>query len=172
MRSASVEPAEAVTRTECAGGQALAERAQYPMPSSAAVSAVMRGNRKVDTSPELRLRSGLHRQGLRFRKNCRIDVAGLPVTPDIVFPGRRVAVFVDGCFWHSCPEHGTRPRSNEGYWSAKLARNRARDALVDQRLHDAGWRVIRVWEHVPPADAISLVASAVTTEGTERGHLR
>ena len=133
----------------------------YPLPSSAAVTAVMRANRKVDTSPELRLRSALHRRGLRFRKHFRIDVGAVRVTPDVVFPRRRLAVFVDGCFWHGCPEHGTRPATNVGYWSAKLARNRERDARVNDALGLAGWEVLRLWEHVPPEEAVETVTSAV-----------
>jgi DNA mismatch endonuclease, patch repair protein len=102
----------------------------YPVPSSAAASAVMRANRKTDTSPELRLRSELWRQGLRFRKHYRISVPGLAVVADLVFVRARVAVFVDGCFWHRCPAHGSSPRANSTYWKAKLERNHARDLAV------------------------------------------
>src|SRR5687768_8666779 len=105
-----------------------------PIPTSAAASAVMRANRKSDTRPETRLRSALHARGLRFRKHLPIDAAGLRVRPDIVFPRVRLAVFVDGCFWHSCPIHGTNPRGNSSYWSPKLKSNVRRDALVDERL--------------------------------------
>jgi DNA mismatch endonuclease (patch repair protein) len=133
----------------------------YPLPSSPAVTAVMRANRKVDTSPELRLRSALHRQGLRFRKHVQINAGGTRVTPDVIFPRKRVAVFVDGCFWHGCPEHGTRPRTNTSYWSAKLTRNRERDARVDGALGSAGWQVVRVWEHVPAEDAVANVTSVL-----------
>ena len=133
----------------------------YPFPSSAAVSAAMRGNRKRDTGPELRLRSLLHAQGLRFRVNLEIQAPDLKVRPDIVFTKHRVAVFVDGCFWHSCRWHGTRPRANTHYWLPKLKRVAARDRQVKQLLTRAGWTVLRVWEHVPPERAADLVRNAL-----------
>jgi DNA mismatch endonuclease, patch repair protein len=133
----------------------------YPQPSSRAVSSVMRANRKVDTRPEVRLRQELHRLGLRFRKHLPIETPGLVVKPDVVFPSHRLAVFVDGCFWHSCPLHGTQPRANTSYWAAKLARNRTRDAQVDEGLSTAGWNVIRIWEHVSAPDAAAAVETAV-----------
>jgi DNA mismatch endonuclease (patch repair protein) len=80
---------------------------------------------------------------------------------DIIFPRQRVAVFLDGCFWHGCPDHGVRPRTNADYWSAKLDRNRARDAETDADLEAIGWLVMRVWEHEPPHDAAQRVAIAV-----------
>lgn len=83
------------------------------------------------------------------------------VRPDIVFTRARIAVFVDGCFWHACPEHGRPPRNNEWYWTPKLERNVARDARVTEALESAGWRVIRVWEHEPVPDAVSEVESAI-----------
>jgi DNA mismatch endonuclease (patch repair protein) len=107
----------------------------------------MKGNRRADTKPELALRKELHRRGLRFRKDAPLRQAERLRRVDIVFPGARLAVFVDGCFWHGCPEHGNKPRANTPYWSAKLARNVARDAQVDAELESAGWAVIRVWEH-------------------------
>jgi len=134
---------------------------EYPVPTSAAVTAVMRGNRKRDTRPEVRLRAALHRAGLRFRKE-RLVVAGeVRVRADVVFPSARVVVFSDGCFWHCCPEHGTSPRSNVDYWGPKLARNIARDRRVDEALRQAGWTVVRVWEHEPPDSAASLIEAAL-----------
>jgi len=121
----------------------------------------MRGNRKYDTSPERRLRSALHRRGLRFRKHTQIQGESVRVAPDIVFPRRRLAVFVDGCFWHSCPQHGSRPRTNSNYWSTKLARNESRDARVNDELAAAGWSVLRIWEHIPTDDAVLLVTAAL-----------
>lgn len=120
---------------------------EYPFPSSPAVSAIMRGNRKTDSKPEVQLRSALHRRGLRFRKNLLLHVDGLRVRPDIVFPKAKVAVFVDGCFWHRCPEHGVSPRANSGYWRAKLEGNVVRDRSVNRLMKAAGWRPIRIWEH-------------------------
>lgn len=122
-----------------------------------------RANRKIDTSPEVRLRSILHRRGYRFLKNSLIRLAGVSVRPDIVFTRVKVAVFVDGCFWHGCPDHGGRPRSNSDYWEAKLAKNVRRDRAVDAWLEAAGWRVVRLWEHVKPAEGADVVAEAVAT---------
>lgn len=119
----------------------------YPHPTSEIASRIMRANRKVGTQPEIRLRSALHRKGLRFRKDFVIEADGLRVRPDVTFPRRRVAVFLDGCFWHSCPAHGSVPGSNAGYWTPKLRRNVERDTRVDAALMSAGWNVIRIWEH-------------------------
>lgn len=110
----------------------------------------MQGNRSRDTKPELRLRSILHRRGLRYRVAAR-PIPGIRRTADVVFTRVRVAVFVDGCFWHGCPEHYRRPSSNVGYWDAKVQRNVARDREVEALLADAGWTVIRAWEHEDPA---------------------
>jgi DNA mismatch endonuclease (patch repair protein) len=114
----------------------------------------------------VRLRSALHRDGLRFRKNVLLRVEGLAVRPDIVFPGRRVAVFVDGCFWHRCPQHGESPRSNVSYWEAKLARNAARDHAVNTALTAAGWRVVRIWEHTPVDDAVVEIQAVLAAAPT------
>ncbi len=107
----------------------------------------MEANRRADTMRERRLRSELHARGLRFRKDFRFAAAGRPVRPDIVFARERVAVFVDGCFWHRCSKHSTAPRANADYWRDKLARNVERDRANDAALNDAGWAVVRVWEH-------------------------
>ena len=103
----------------------------------------MRRNPRRDTGPELALRSELHRRGLRFRKDLPLRVPGRVVRPDVVFTRARLAVFIDGCFWHRCPEHGTSPRSNSDYWRTKLDRNVARDHRVDEALAAAGWRSLR-----------------------------
>ncbi|GAA3533956.1 very short patch repair endonuclease [Amycolatopsis ultiminotia] len=121
----------------------------------------MRANRRTDTKPEIALRKELHRLGYRYRKDFPIVLDGLRVRPDIVFTARKVAVFVDGCFWHVCPEHGRQPVSNEWYWTPKLQRNMERDRIATDALHDAGWQVVRVWEHVPLAEAVSAVESAI-----------
>jgi DNA mismatch endonuclease (patch repair protein) len=117
----------------------------------------MQGNRKRDTRPELALRSELHRRGLRYRVDVR-PITSLRCRADLVFRRQKVAVFVDGCFWHGCPEHGTSPKTNASYWSAKIARNMERDQLNDAELSAAGWTVVRVWEHDLPADAASRIA--------------
>jgi DNA mismatch endonuclease (patch repair protein) len=120
----------------------------------------MQGNRGRDTSPEVRLRSVLHRRGLRFRKHVA-PLAGLRCQADLVFPGARVAVFVDGCFWHGCPVHGRTPRSNTDYWQAKIERNRRRDERNNGLLAEAGWTVVRVWEHEDPALVADRIAQVV-----------
>jgi DNA mismatch endonuclease, patch repair protein len=122
----------------------------------------MRAIRRTNTKPELALRSALHRQGYRFRKDYRLDLeAGARVRPDIAFTARRVAVFVDGCFWHACPEHGRNPEVNEWYWAPKLRRTVERDRAADAALTAAGWRVVRIWEHVPLTEAIAAVIAAL-----------
>lgn len=134
----------------------------YPRPTSSGVTAQMKGNRRADTRPEVALRAALHARGLRFRKDYLVPVAGRrPTRIDIAFTRTRVAVFVDGCFWHSCPEHGHTPRANTAYWKPKLERNKLRDSAVTDALREAGWSVVRVWEHVPLSDAATMIANAV-----------
>lgn len=124
----------------------------------------MRANRRRDTMPERALRSALHAAGLRYRCDLRLDLSsGRRVRPDIVFTRAKVAVFVDGCFWHCCPEHGHQPRTNTTYWQPKLARNRWRDQEDVEALEQAGWLVLRVWEHVGVEEAAMLVVAAVST---------
>jgi DNA mismatch endonuclease (patch repair protein) len=112
-----------------------------------------------DTTPELAIRSELHRRGFRFRVD-RAPLPGLRSRADIVFGPARVAVYVDGCFWHSCPEHATRPKANAEWWERKLTRNQERDRETNQVLTENGWTVVRVWEHEDPvvaADRIETV---------------
>jgi DNA mismatch endonuclease (patch repair protein) len=126
----------------------------------------MQANRRVDTGPEQRLRSALHRRGLRFRKDHRIDAGDVRVRADVVFPRERVAVFVDGCFWHCCPDHATQPKANASFWVAKLRRNVERDRLVDAALERTAWTVIRIWEHERSDDAASRIANVVRPAST------
>ncbi len=121
----------------------------------------MKANRRTNTKPELAVRSALHAMGYRYRKDFRLDLPARRVRPDIAFTSRKVAVFIDGCFWHACPEHGSKPKNNEWYWSPKLLKNVERDRAADAALHDAGWIVIRLWEHVPVKDAVAAVIAAV-----------
>ncbi|MFY9865754.1 MAG: very short patch repair endonuclease [Trebonia sp.] len=141
----------------------MAEKAAkpYPLPGSPGRSANMKANRRADTKPELALRSALHALGYRYRKDFRLDLPARRVRPDIAFTARKVAVFVDGCFWHACPDHGSQPKNNEWYWSPKLARNVERDRAADAALAQAGWIVVRLWEHVPVTEAVALVTAAV-----------
>jgi DNA mismatch endonuclease, patch repair protein len=134
----------------------------YPWPASALVSARMKRNPKFNTGVELRLRSELHRRGLRFRAHLAIPISGSKVRPDIVFTRQRLAVFVDGCFWHCCPEHGVMPRHNSEYWTEKIARNRRRDDKVNSELARLDWMVVRLWEHLPIAAAADMVAYAMS----------
>jgi DNA mismatch endonuclease (patch repair protein) len=116
-----------------------------------------------DTAPEWAIRQRLHASGLRYRVN-HPPVPGLRRRADIVFARSKVAVFVDGCFWHSCPEHGTSPKSNAGWWADKLEANRRRDAETDRVLTAAGWTVVRVWEHEDPDMAADHVGRAVQSQ--------
>ncbi|MGW3995354.1 very short patch repair endonuclease [Amycolatopsis sp. NPDC004772] len=134
----------------------------YPAAANEGRSRNMRANRRTDTKPEVTLRKELHRLGYRYRKDLPIVLEGVRVRPDIVFTKRKVAIFVDGCFWHVCPEHGRHPTSNEWYWTPKLRRNMSRDQLVTEALVDAGWQVVRIWEHVPLRDAVSAVEAAIS----------
>ncbi|MGH9891464.1 MAG: DNA mismatch endonuclease Vsr [bacterium] len=107
------------------------------------------------------MRSTLHRLGLRFRKDLLLRLPDRRARPDVLFVRRRVAVFVDGCIWHGCLEHGTSPRANSDYWLLKLERNAKRDRMTDRSLSEAGWRVVRVWEHEDPAEAARRVSHVV-----------
>jgi DNA mismatch endonuclease (patch repair protein) len=136
--------------------------AEYPRASSPGRSANMRAIRRTDTKPEIVLRQALHKLGYRYRKDYRLDLdGGRRVRPDIAFTARRVAVFVDGCFWHACPEHGRNPAVNDWYWAPKLRRNVERDRTADETLAGAGWQVVRIWEHVGLEDAVAAVIAAV-----------
>jgi len=106
----------------------------------------MLGNRSRDTRPELLIRRALHARGFRFRVDLRPEPS-LRTRADIVFTRRRIAVYIDGCFWHGCPLHATTPKSNESYWLPKLARNVERDAQSTASLEERGWLVLRFWEH-------------------------
>ncbi|WP_260037393.1 very short patch repair endonuclease [Micromonospora chalcea] len=131
-----------------------------PSPPPSAASTSMRSNRHRDTGPELRLRKALHARGHRYRVALPITVAGRRVRPDLVYTKRKLAVFVDGCYWHRCPDHGRAPSDPTGYWAAKLQRNVDRDLAVTAALKAEGWRVLRIWEHVTVDQAVALVEAA------------
>jgi DNA mismatch endonuclease, patch repair protein len=125
--------------------------------SSPSVRRTMQSNRKWNTKPELAVRRALHKLGLRYRIHTTPGQAASCIA-DVVFPTERVAVFIDGCFWHGCNLHTVPPRTNQEYWVHKIQGNRRRDAETDRQLADAGWLSIRVWEHEDPkraADRIS-----------------
>lgn len=120
----------------------------------------MRSNKGRDTKPEVALRSAVHALGLRYRVGAR-PLKEARRTADLVFTRAKVAVFLDGCFWHGCPEHHTVAVTNAKFWAEKVEGNRARDRDTDQRLAEAGWRSVRVWEHEDPAEAALRVRAVV-----------
>lgn len=128
--------------------------------SSPSVRAVMRGNRRRDTKPEMALRKAVHKLGLRYR----VDMAPLPGfnrRADLVFSKVGVAVFSDGCFWHGCPDHHRASNRNSEFWSEKISKNQSRDRQTDRVLTEAGWEVIRIWEHEDPDEAAQRIAAVV-----------
>lgn len=121
----------------------------------------MQANRSRDTKPELEVRRALHRLGLRYRVAIAPE-PGLRRRADIVFTRARVAVFIDGCFWHGCPEHGRSSfNHNADYWPTKIAANRARDTDTNLKLAQAGWLVLRYWEHQDAADVVADIQQTV-----------
>lgn len=120
----------------------------------------MQSNRGRDTVPELALRRAVHALGLRYRVSVR-PLPAVRRTADLVFTKAKVAVFMDGCFWHGCPDHHTRSATNAAYWAEKVRRNRERDAETDRLLAEAGWLVVRVWEHEDPVSSARMIAEQV-----------
>lgn len=142
-------------------------RIEGPIPSSDQARIRMERQRMRDTAPELVLRSLLHRMDLRFRVDRQV-IPGLRHRADIVFVTAKIAVFVDGCFWHACPEHGTWPKANHEWWRAKLERNVERDRATDGALQQVGWVVIRVWEHDDPEQAALRIMAEVGRRSIQR----
>lgn len=138
--------------------QGYAKLPTFDLPVSDATRRTMQSNRRRDTAPELRLRSALHHSGLRYR----VDYS-LPFDrrrrADIVFTRVDLYVFVDGCFWHGCPEHFVTPKTRTSFWSQKIAGNQERDRDTDLRLKTLGCSVLRIWEHVPTEEAVDVVCS-------------
>lgn len=129
--------------------------------TTAQTSSRMSRQARRDTKPEIELRRRLHSLGYRYRVNHPLP--GMPRRrADLTFTAKRVAVFVDGCFWHGCPEHGTSPRNNGAWWAEKLRKNVARDRETDAALDVAGWCVVRIWEHENPDAATLRVVRALT----------
>lgn len=114
----------------------------------------MQANRRRDTLPEIKVRQLLHAWGLRFRVDFLIKLKEVKARPDIVFTRARLAVFIDGCFWHGCPEHKGVPKTNTDYWLPKIKKNRERDERQTAALEKAGWIVLRFWEHDDPERAV------------------
>jgi DNA mismatch endonuclease, patch repair protein len=131
-----------------------------PAPISVQVSQQMANVARRDTRPELELRRELHTRGMRYRVDARPHPA-LRGRADILFRRAQVAVYVDGCFWHNCPDHGVLPKNNRDWWRAKFMATELRDRATEATLHDMGWTVMRVWEHEEPTGAADRVEAAV-----------
>ena len=144
------------------------DRREVPAASSDAVRATMRANRGRDTGPELAVRRELHAMGLRYRVDHPLPFDRRR-RADIAFTRAKVAVFIDGCFWHGCPEHGTTPKMNSAFWAEKIARNRARDEDTTERLEAMGWTVLRFWEHENPTSCVELVRQTLLRIVRPRG---
>jgi DNA mismatch endonuclease (patch repair protein) len=119
------------------------------MPEASSPEALrrMKRQRRFDTRPEIAIRRLVHAKGLRYRVDAVLPVVGVRRRADMLFGRSKVAVFVDGCYWHSCPDHGTKPKANAEWWAEKLAANVSRDRDTDRRLAAVGWAVLRIWEH-------------------------
>lgn len=139
-----------------------------PEASSENVRRTMRANKRKDTSIELAIRRRLHASGLRYRVDHPADASDRRRRADIVFTRARIAVFIDGCFWHGCPKHYVEPKANSEYWRPKIARNTERDRDSTRRLQEAGWEVMRFWEHEDPDLVAAEISIAVRTKGEKR----
>jgi DNA mismatch endonuclease (patch repair protein) len=149
-------------------GRARSRKGEPSWATTPAIRRTMLGNRSRDTAPELKVRRAVHAMGLRYRVAYRPEPA-LRRTADLVFTRARVAVFIDGCYWHGCPEHYIEPASNVDYWRPKIARNRERDAETTAALGAAGWQVLRFWSHEDPARVAAAIAEAVRPAGSGAG---
>lgn len=135
--------------------------------STAGSRASMQANRGRDTAPEIAVRRALHAAGLRYRVDFPPLASDKRRRADIVFTRQRIAVFIDGCFWHRCPDHYVAPRANASYWGPKIARNVQRDTETTARLGEAGWTVMRFWEHEPATTVAAAIVEAVRGVGRE-----
>lgn len=136
-------------------------------PSSSEASRRMTQVRQKGTGAEIALRRELYQRGLRYRVDFEVLKKPRRVA-DIAFPGLMIAIFVDGCFWHGCPEHATWPKQNSEFWRQKIETNRARDTDTNERLRSIGWTVLRFWEHEPPTDAADIVVQTVAMGRSKR----
>jgi DNA mismatch endonuclease (patch repair protein) len=147
-----------------------ARQSRIPVPSSVEARNRMLATRQRDTTAEIGIRRALHAAGLRYRVDQTV-LPGSKRRADLVFSSARVAVFVDGCFWHGCPIHGTQPKANGSWWLDKLEGNYRRDRDTDRRLTEAGWHVIRVWEHETPSEAAARIQLALEVVERNRGEV-
>jgi len=145
----------------------IEQKISKPIPSSEAALKRMQAAKPRDTAPEKALRSALYREGLRYRIDVK-PIKSLNRRADIVFRSVKVAIFVDGCFWHGCPIHGTQAKANAEFWRLKIKRNKERDVDTSRRLEDAGWKVVRVWEHEDPEKASGKICKIVREHKREK----
>jgi len=150
------------------GGRAGVAKAGRPPASTEDVSKRMRGVRRTGSVAEQTIGAALMDMGLSFRANATVEL-DIPSRPDVSFDAERVAVFVDGCFWHSCPAHTTRPKANQAWWMTKLGHNQERDARLTAELEARGWAVVRIWEHEDPQAAAERVSMVLAGR---RAHVR
>ena len=136
-------------------------------PSSPEISRRMAKVRQKGTDAEIALRRELYRRGLRYRVGYEVLKKPRRVA-DVAFPGLRIAVFVDGCFWHGCPEHASWPKQNAEFWRQKIEANQLRDVDTNERLRSMGWTVLRFWEHESPIEAAETVEQTVAMAKTKR----
>jgi DNA mismatch endonuclease (patch repair protein) len=136
-------------------------------PSSPETSRRMAKVRQKGTDAETALRRELYQRGLRYRVDYELLKKPRRVA-DVAFPGLKIAIFVDGCFWHGCPQHGTWPKQNAEFWRQKIEANRLRDADTNSRLLEIGWTVLRFWEHESPIEATEIVAQTVAIAKAKR----
>ena len=144
----------------------MGKRSSNPKPSSSAAHNRMKAVRREGSAAEIALRKALDAHLMQYALNEQ-PIPDLNRWADIVFREEKVAVFVDGCFWHGCPLHGTQAKSNAAFWSAKIERNKERDSDTNQRLEEAGWMTIRIWEHDDPEAAAIRIASALRDRHNE-----
>ena len=149
-------PAVGHRKRGTSGAAVEASTSTRPTPSGPTVGQRMARQRTRDTGPEVALRQEMHRRGMRYRLSWPVPGAKRR-TIDVALPGRCVAVFIDGCFWHGCPVHATWPRANAEWWAQKIRRNCERDLETDRLLADQGWRVVRIWEHEAVTDAVDRI---------------
>ena len=135
---------------------------ERPAASSGTVRSRMSRQKRKDTEAEMSVRRILHARGLRYRVDVR-PVPELRARGDIVWSGLRLIVFIDGCFWHGCPDHATRPRANAEWWAEKLDNNIRRDRRTDSELRKRGWTVLRFWEHENPEDVADVICAKLQT---------
>jgi len=133
----------------------------YPFPISSNVSTVMRANTRTNTKPEIKYRSALHKSGYRFRKDYLIYLPERNIHIDIAFPSIKLAVFIDGCYWHGCPLHYKVPKHNKSYWRKKILKNKRRDNEVNRILLNNKWKIVRIWEHERLEKCIGKLSSKI-----------